>query len=141
MLKEKVSRKQSVAEVSSTSPLTRDVEDTFRSRMQREPEFSVALLSEAISLLANGEPDVCRLTLRDIVNGTLGFESMATKLEKPSKSLHRMLSAKGNPTMDNLAAIINVLRQHLGIRSIEVEAASNECLEGSVAQESGAGAA
>jgi hypothetical protein len=29
--------------------------------------------------------------------------------------LHRMLSAKGNPTMDNLTLIFGVLRQELGV--------------------------
>jgi hypothetical protein len=29
---------------------------------------------------------------------------------KPSKSLHRMLSPKGNPNMDNLAAIFDAIR-------------------------------
>jgi DNA-binding phage protein len=29
---------------------------------------------------------------------------------KPAKSLHRMLSLNGNPSMDNLAAIIDALR-------------------------------
>jgi DNA-binding phage protein len=46
--------------------------------------------------------------LRDIVNATVGFEQLAIETSKPSKSLHRMLSAKGNPTMDNLTAIFNV---------------------------------
>ena len=29
---------------------------------------------------------------------------------KPSKSLHRMLSPKGNPSMDNLATIFDAIR-------------------------------
>lgn len=38
------------------------------------------------------------------------------------KSLHRMLSASGNPSMDNLAAIFDVLRRNLQV-DIEVRAA------------------
>lgn len=34
---------------------------------------------------------------------------------KPSKSLHRMLSPKGNPSMDNLAAIFGVMREWLKV--------------------------
>ena len=34
---------------------------------------------------------------------------------KPSKSLHRMLSRKGNPSMDNLAAIIGAIRNWLNV--------------------------
>jgi DNA-binding phage protein len=63
----------------------------------------------------NGEPDVARLVLRDLVNGTIGFEGLAVATGRPSKSLHRMLSAKGNPTMDNLTLIFGVLRRELGV--------------------------
>ena len=46
---------------------------------------------------------------------------MVNATEKQSKSFHRMLSAKGNPTMDNLTTIFNVLRQNLNV-DIEVHA-------------------
>jgi DNA-binding phage protein len=83
--------------------------------VQRDSEFAIALLDEAISLFLNGEPETARLILRDIVNATVGFEQLAIETSKPSKSLHRMLSAKGNPTMDNLTAIFNVLRKKLNV--------------------------
>ena len=95
--------------------LTRDYKKTVTERVHRDSEFSAALLDEAINLFLNGESDVARLVLRDLVNATVGFEDLATEVEKPSKSLHRMLSAKGNPTMDNLTAIFNVLRQKLNV--------------------------
>jgi DNA-binding phage protein len=68
-----------------------------------------------------GEPDTARLILRDLVNATVGFETLAKATAKQSKSLHRMLSAKGNPTMDNLTTIFSVLRQKLDV-DIEVHA-------------------
>ena len=40
---------------------------------------------------------------------------LAAETAKPSKSLHRMLSKKGNPSMDNLAAIFDVVRKRLGV--------------------------
>jgi DNA-binding phage protein len=43
--------------------------------------------------------------LRDLVNATLGLGQLAKPTDVPSMSLHRMLSPKGNPSMDNLAAI------------------------------------
>ncbi len=89
--------------------LTRDFKETVNERVQREPAFATALLDEAISLFLNGEPEIARLILRDIVNATVGFEELSIKTAKPSKSLHRMLSAKGNPTMGNLTTILNVL--------------------------------
>ena len=61
--------------------------------------------------------------MRDLVNATIGFERLADETSKPSKSLHRMLSAKGNPTMDNLNSIFNVLREKLQV-NIKVHAVS-----------------
>ena len=55
------------------------------------------------------------MILRDLVNATVGFEGLAKETAKPSKSLHRMLSASGNPSMDNLAAIFAVIRKVLGV--------------------------
>jgi len=93
--------------------ITRDFKETINKRVQNDPEFATALLDEAISLFLNGEPEVARLVLRDLVNATVGFEELALEVEKPSKSLHRMLSAKGNPTMDNLTKILSVLKHKL----------------------------
>jgi hypothetical protein len=67
--------------------LTRDFKETVNARVQRDSEFTIALLDEAISLFLNGEPETARLILRDI----------------------------GNPTMDNLTAIFNVLRKKLNV--------------------------
>jgi len=95
--------------------VTRDVHETIQERIQSDPEFATALLDEAISLFLNGEPETARLVLRDLVNSTVGFEELAVKVNKPSKSLHRMLSARGNPTMDNLTKIFHVLQQKLNV--------------------------
>jgi DNA-binding phage protein len=93
--------------------LTRDSKHTVAERIRHDPAFANALLDEATNLFLNGEPETARLLLRDLVNATLGFEALAGALSKPSKSLHRMLSQKGNPGMDNLAAIFAALRQSL----------------------------
>ena len=95
--------------------LTRDFKQTIVERVRRDPAFAKALLDEAATLFLNGEPHTARLILRDLVNATVGFEELAAETAKPAKSLHRMLSKKGNPTMDNLAAILGVLRKRLGV--------------------------
>ena len=96
-------------------PLTRDYKETINKRTKNDPEFAKALFDEAITLFINGEPEVARLILRDLVNSTVGFEVLATESNKPSKSIQRMLSAKGNPTMDSLTTIFKVLRQKLNV--------------------------
>ena len=81
--------------------LTRNFKQTVIERIESDPEFAKALLDEAATLFLSGEPETARLILRDLVNATVGFEHLAVLTDKPSKSLHRMLSPKGNPSMDN----------------------------------------
>ena len=95
--------------------LTRDFKKTIVERVRRDPDFAAALLDEAATAFLNGEPQLARLILRDLVNATIGFEELAVKTAKPAKSLHRMLSEQGNPSMDNLAAILAALRTQLGV--------------------------
>lgn len=108
-------------------PLTRDFRETVNARIQKDSTFATALFNEAISLFLNGEPETARLILRDLINSTIGFEELATETSKPSKSLHRMLSAKGNPTMDNLTIILNILRKKLDV-DIKVQVAASKAI-------------
>lgn len=96
--------------------LTRDFKQTVVQRVTRDPAFAKAMLDEAATLFLNGEPDAARVILRDLVNATVGFESLAVATDKNSKSLHRMLSASGNPNMDNLAAIFGAVRNALNVQ-------------------------
>jgi DNA-binding phage protein len=96
--------------------LTRDSRRTIVERVKRDPAFAKALLDEAVTLFLNGEPDTARLVLRDLVNATIGFEKLASVTGKPAKSLHRMLSTSGNPSMDNLSLILGVLRKRLRVK-------------------------
>lgn len=95
--------------------LTRDFKETIKERAERDPAFAKAMLDEAATAFLNGEANVARLILRDLVNASVGFEGLATETNRPSKSLHRMLSEKGNPSMDNLAAIFGAVRKRLGV--------------------------
>ena len=96
--------------------LTRHFKATVLERVERDAAFAQALLDEAATLFLNGEPETARLILRDLINATIGFEQLATLTAKPSKSLHRMLSPTGNPSMDNLAAIFRAVRDRLNVR-------------------------
>lgn len=101
--------------------LTRDYKKTVIARIESDPAFAKALVTEAASLLLSGDAQIARILLRDLVNATIGFEELAKITLKPNKSLHRMLSAQGNPSMDNLATIFGAIRQKLCI-SFEVRA-------------------
>ena len=95
--------------------ISRDFKRTIADRAGRDQAFAKAMLDEAATLFLNDEPEVARTILRDLVNATVGFEKLAERTGTPSKSLHRMLSASGNPTMDNLAGIFGAIRNSLKV--------------------------
>ena len=94
---------------------TRDFKETVAARVQKDPAFAQALLDEAITLFVNGEPESAKLILRDLVNATVGFEALAEEIHKPAKSLHRMLSQSGNPTMSNISAVFAAIKRALKV--------------------------
>lgn len=57
--------------------LTRGFKQTVVERVERDPAFAKALLDEAATLFLSGESDAARLILRDLVNATVGFESLS----------------------------------------------------------------
>ena len=73
--------------------LTRDFKETVAARVQSDPAFAQALLDEAITLFIDGEPDTAKLILRDLVNATVGFESLA---ESARLAFARPLPTKAN---------------------------------------------
>jgi DNA-binding phage protein len=83
--------------------------------VRNDPAFAQALLDEAITLFVNGEPESAKLILRDLVNATVGFEALADEIHKPVKSLHRMLSKSGNPTMSNISAVFAAVKRALKV--------------------------
>ena len=95
--------------------LTRNFKITVAARVQSDPVFAQALLDEAITLFINGEPETAKLILRDLVNASVGFEKLALEIQKPAKSLHRMLSLSGNPTMSNISAIFAAIQKKLRV--------------------------
>ena len=63
-----------------------------------------------------GDEATGKAVLRDVINATVGFEQLAADLQKPSKSLHRMLGPGGNPSTANFFAILQVLQKRVGLR-------------------------
>ena len=95
--------------------LTRHFKETMVARAERDPAFVRAMLDEALTFFLNGDSDTAKEILRDVINATIGFETLAAKIKKPSKSLHRMLSKSGNPTMENLSAILGAMKKALRV--------------------------
>ena len=95
--------------------LTRDFKKTVVDRVNSDPEFAKALLDEASTLFLAGDAETARMILRDLINATIGFEGLAKELDTPSKSLHRMLSESGNPSMNNISSIFAEMSHYLKV--------------------------
>jgi DNA-binding phage protein len=54
--------------------------------------------------------------LRDYINATITFPALAQKLNKSSKSIHRMPGTSGNPRMDSVVGILKVLQDQERIK-------------------------
>ena len=102
-------------------PLTRSFRETVLERAESDPAFRDGLLREAIECLLAGDTETGKIVLRDYINATIGFEELASRIDKPSKSLMRMFGPKGNPQARNLFDVIGCIQKHEGIH-LEVRA-------------------
>ena len=96
--------------------LTKAFRETVYRRAQRDSAFRKALLTEAMNAYLAGDEKTGKAVLRDAINATIGFERVAEELQKPSKSVHRMLGPRGNPNTANFFAILQVLQKRVGVR-------------------------
>ena len=105
--------------------LTREYRETVLDRIKRDPEFARALFGEAINAVLDGETEEGLSMLRDLVHAEITFKQLSRQTGFDEKSLHRMLSRRGNPTARNLATIIAAIRADLGfVPKVTVAAAS-----------------
>ena len=101
--------------------LTRDFKETVMARAQRDARFRQALFTEALNVYLAGDAASGKAMLRDLINATIGFKGLAAEVNKPSKSLHRMLGEKGNPSTKNFFGIVGALQRRTKVR-LEVTA-------------------
>ena len=94
---------------------TRAVKETVLQRAKTNPEFRAALIGEALELIAENDVQTAKTLIRDYVLASIGFEALAKEVGKKPESIKRMLSAQGNPTINNMAALLSSLTQHEGI--------------------------
>jgi DNA-binding phage protein len=95
-------------------PLSREFNQTIRERAERDPAFRHAMLQEALVALNTGESFEAKILLRDFINATLGFPALGSAIGRHPKSLMRMFSPKGNPSLDALAAVLKEIARREG---------------------------
>jgi DNA-binding phage protein len=91
--------------------LTQAFKQTVRARVQRDVKYREALFTEAINACLTGDTATGKAMLRNLVNASIGFERLAAAIKKPSKSLQRMLSPRGNPTTENFFGMVSALQK------------------------------
>jgi DNA-binding phage protein len=96
--------------------LTREFKERVMARARRDKKFREALFSEAINAYLAGDTATGKAVLRDLINATVGFETLAAEIDKPSKSLHRMLAPHGNPNTENFFVIVSALQKKTRVR-------------------------
>ena len=96
--------------------LTRSFREIVKERAMRDPEFRIGLLTEAIECVLNDEINVAKVLLRDYVNATVGFQELGILTQKDPKSLMRMLSPRGNPSLKNISSLLVSLKEHEGVK-------------------------
>jgi DNA-binding phage protein len=96
--------------------LTRDFKETIMKRAAHDEQYRKGLLAEAVNEILEGNIDVGKAMLRDYINATITFPALAQKLNKSSKSIHRMLGPSGNPRMDSVVGILKVLQDQERIK-------------------------
>lgn len=96
--------------------LTREYKETVLARIKRDPKFARALYAEAVNSLLEGETEEGLSILRDLVHANISFKELSRQTGFGEKALHRMLSRKGNPTMQNLFTITKAICEDLGIK-------------------------
>ena len=96
-------------------PLTIYFRDTVRMRAQSDASFRRALLSEVIELLISGDVELGQRVIRNYINATVGFETLAKTTNIPKPSLMRMFGPKGNPSSKNMFGVIAKLAKAEGV--------------------------
>ena len=97
-------------------PLTRSFREAVQARARRDVKFREALLEEAMQALLDGNLEEGRAALRSCINATIGFDKLSAALGRSPKSLMRMFGPSGNPTVENLLAVVSVLQAETGVR-------------------------
>lgn len=96
--------------------LTREYKQTVLARIKRDPKFARALYAEAVNALIEGETDEGLSMLRDLVHAGITFKTLSEQTGFGEKTLHRMLSSRGNPTTRNLFTVTKAICSDLGIK-------------------------
>jgi probable addiction module antidote protein len=96
-----------------TSKLTRSHEEATIERFRRDPPFAAEYLD---AILKDGDEGELLQALQRLSKAFGGVAEIANRAELNTKSLYRALSARGNPEMKTLVAILKAMGMRLSIK-------------------------
>ncbi len=86
--------------------------DDYLTRSLKDPKRAAAYLNAA---LEDEDPRVFLLALRNVAEAHGGMGKAAAKSKLNRESLYRMLSKKGNPSLQSLGALLSSLGFRLAV--------------------------
>jgi probable addiction module antidote protein len=82
----------------------------------KDAEYAKAYLNASLEAYReDGCHEALLLALRDIAEAQGGVPEIARRINKPKQSVYKILSERGNPRLDTLAAVLDALGFHLSI--------------------------
>ena len=79
-------------------PLTKEFKETVMLRAKQDPNFRKELIVKATNTFLNGDIDTEKCLLRNYLNATQAFPSIAGELQQDKKSIRRIIGNRGNFT-------------------------------------------
>ena len=95
--------------------LTVDHKETVYARARRDPEFRGYFLTGGVELLLAGEVGAAKMSLRDYITVTVGFEKLGSMTGRSAESLLHMFGPEGAPRASDLFEVVACLLRHEGI--------------------------
>ena len=98
---------------------SRSHDEYMAKHYKQNPEYAIEMLN---AILDDGEPNELLVVLRQMAKAYGGVQAVAAKAELNSTQIYRTLSAKGNPSLTSLTAILKTMGIRLAVKGIEPEA-------------------
>lgn len=95
--------------------VSRDHEGAMIESLRSDPEFAAAYLD---SVLEDGDQEEFLLALRRLSEASGGIQSVATRARLNPTSLYRTLSARGNPELKSMRALLRAMGLRLSVEPI-----------------------
>jgi len=89
----------------------RNYRDSLRESL-KDPKEAEAYLNAS---LEENDPELFLLALRNVAEAQGGMSKFAKKAKLNRESLYRMLSEKGNPQLDSLSQLLDVMGFRLAV--------------------------